>query len=38
MTPFSEWLGQIGLSRYAVVFAENAIDFDRWSGSTAADG
>ena len=28
MTSFSEWLGQIGLSRYATVFAEHAIDFD----------
>jgi len=28
MTSFSGWLGQIGLSRYAAVFAENAIDFD----------
>jgi len=28
LTLFSEWLGQIGLSRYTAVFAEHAIDFD----------
>jgi class 3 adenylate cyclase/tetratricopeptide (TPR) repeat protein len=28
MTSFSEWLGKIGLSRYAAVFTEHAIDFD----------
>jgi hypothetical protein len=25
---FQDWLQQIGLSRYAAVFAEHAIDFD----------
>ena len=37
MTSFSHWLGEIGLSRHATVFAEHAIDFDILRTLSGAD-
>ncbi len=37
MTPFETWLVEIGLGRYDVVFASNAIDFDVIRSLTDAD-
>ncbi len=37
MTPFQEWLGQVGLAHCAQVLIENGIDFDVAQGLTESD-
>ena len=37
MTPFGQWLAEIGLGSYDVLFASNKIDFDVIRSPTDAD-